>query len=168
MEIFTMMKERDNISILPFEDFSRELQTVYSADFGCKVAQYVGCRNSNLIVEGSYRRLMATIKDCDYAILTTLWSEEKKEECILHNRRIRETIISKGLHLYILLGICDEDNTPGRAYLIVRPEGVSESVFRDAVKEYEHTAERKLRFIGVESPGSNSGRMMFALHGIKY
>lgn len=162
------MKEQDNISILPFEDFSQELQVVYSPFFGCKVAQYVGCRNNNLIIAGSYRRLMATVKDCDYAVLPTLWSEEKKEESILHNRRIRETIISKGLHLYILLGRCDEDNTLGRAYLVVRPEGVAESVFRDAVKEYEHTAEKELRFIGVESPGSRGGRIMFALHGIKY
>lgn len=162
------MKSENDIPILPFEDFSQELQVVYSPYFGCKVAQYVGCRNNNLIVEGSYRRLMATVKDCDYVILPTLWSEETKTENILHNRRVRETIISKGLHLYILLGKCDEDNTLGRAYLVVRPEGVVESVFRDAVKEYEHAAEKKLRFIGVESPGSNSGRMMFTRHFINY
>ena len=103
------MKEQKDFSFLPFEDYSNSLFCKYSKSYKAKVYEYTNCSNHNLIVEGSFNRLLSQMKEKDFAILTAYRSTLTKKENIMRNRIFRGILNADEMGVHQLVGYWREN-----------------------------------------------------------
>lgn len=107
--------------ILPFEDYSTSLKSRHSKPFGCTVKEFKDCGNNNLILEGSFNRLISQMTNKDFAIISAYRHEFSKEENILRNRELRGILNAHRMGVHQLVG-----------HWLEAPAGVD---YKDARKE---------------------------------
>ena len=135
-------------SFLSFEDYSNSLTSKYSKTFDCMVKEYKDCKNNNLILEGSFNRLMSLMADKDFAIISAYRHEFSKKENILRNRKLRAILNSKNMGVHQLVGhwleapngVDYHDANPEeltdvieRSYFIARPNNVPYEEFKKTI-----------------------------------
>ena len=134
--------------VLPFEDSSQSLKEVFSESYGCRVKKFDHCKNNNLIMEGTFNRLLSQMQNKDFAIISAYRHEFSKEENILRNRKLRGILDMKRMGVHPLVGHWPEvpsgvnyrDAKPGdltdvieRSYFIARPDDMDYNTFRDTI-----------------------------------
>ncbi len=182
--------KQENIDVdgmLPFEDFSSAFTESYSEKYGFMVKGYADSANNNIILEGSFNRLLQQMDSTDFAIISAYRKEKTKKENILRNRKLRGILNDKKMGVHQLVGHWQEAPEGGnhkdakksvltdiveRSYFIARPADMSYSEFRhimgQAYSHYVKKSDRPFVFEGVESPSSISGMRMFADNGVEY
>lgn len=136
--------------VLPFEDYSHALKESYSNRLKCVVREYVGCSNNNLILEGSFNRLMSQMGERDFAIISAYRNNFTKGENILRNRHLRGVLNASKMGVHQLVGHWQEapegkewnECKPGeltdvieRSYFIAKPEGMPFEEFRGFIAD---------------------------------
>lgn len=142
------MKEQKDFSFLPFEDYSNSLLCKYSKSYKAKVYEYTNCSNHNLIVEGSFNRLLSQMKEKDFAILTAYRSTLTKKENIMRNRIFRGILNADEMGVHQLVGHwrenpngCDyrdaEENelvdAVERSYFVAKPDSMPFEKFKGCI-----------------------------------
>lgn len=94
----------NNFDFLPFEDYSPTLKQSYSDKLKCMIMEYVGCSNNNLIIEGTFKRLVNIMQNNDFAILSAHKNSFTKKQNIQRNRQLRAALDSKKMGVYQLVG----------------------------------------------------------------
>ena len=135
-------------NILPFEDYSSSLKSKKSKSFDCAVKEFKDCRNNNLILEGSFNRLMSLMADKDFAIISAYRHEFSKEENIMRNRHLRGILNAKKMGVHQLVGhwleapsgVAYKDAKPEeltdiieRSYFIAKPDGMDYKEFKKII-----------------------------------
>ena len=115
--------------ILPFEDYSNSLKKKYSKPFACVVKEYADCGNNNLILEGSFNRLVSQMENKDFAIISAYRHEFSKEENILRNRELRGILNSHKMGVHQLVGHWLEA-PKGVEYKDAKPEDLTDTIER--------------------------------------
>lgn len=132
------------------EDYSNELKTTYSSVFKCNVKEYVNCKNFNIIVEGSFNRLLEHLKNKDFAIITAYRNGFSKQDNILRNRKLRSIFNENKMGVHQLVGhwleapegkdyrTCDKSELTDvieRSYLVSKPDDMSFGEFKEFIFE---------------------------------
>ena len=143
--------KQENIVVdgmLPFEDFSSTFTESYSEKYGCIVKVYADSANNNIILEGSFNRLLQQMDSTDFAIISAYRKEKTKKENILRNRKLRGILNDKKMGVHQLVGHWQEAPEGGnhkdakksvltdiveRSYFIARPADMSYSEFRHII-----------------------------------
>ena len=143
--------KQENIDVdgmLPFEDFSSAFTESYSEKYGCMVKGYADSANNNIILEGSFNRLLQQMDSTDFAIISAYRKEKTKKENILHNRKLRGMLNDKKMGVHLLVGHWQEapegvnhkdakkselTEVVERSYFIARPAEMSYSEFRHII-----------------------------------
>ena len=138
----------NNFDFRPFEDYSPTLKQSYSDKFKCMINEYVGCSNNNLIIEGTFKRLVDKMKNKDFAILSAYRNSFTKEQNIKRNRQLRGALDSKKMGVYQLVGHWLEapDGVPyadakqneltdviERSYFVARPDAMDYEEFKKLI-----------------------------------
>ena len=143
--------KQENIDVdgmLPFEDFSSAFTESYSEKYGCMVKGYADSANNNIILEGSFNRLLQQMDSKDFAIISAYRKEKTKKENILHNHKLRGMLNDKKMGVHLLVGHWQEapegvnhkdakkselTEVVERSYFIARPADMSYSEFRHII-----------------------------------
>ena len=152
-ELIVMEKKKKNKQeevdgLLPFEDFSPTFNETYSGLYGCIVKEYADSMNNNIIVEGSFTRLLNQMDSKDFAIISAYRNEKTKKENILRNRKLRGILNDKKMGVHQLVGHWQEapegvdykdakkselTDVVERSYFIARPADMSYSEFKHTI-----------------------------------
>ena len=148
-ELKTALDERSiNFNFRPFEDYSPTLKESYSDKLKCMIKEYVGCSNNNLIIEGTFKRLVDKMQNNDFAILSAYRNSFTKEQNILRNRKLRAALDSKKMGVYQLVGhwleapdgVSYEDAKQNeltdvieRSYFVARPDTMNYDEFKNLI-----------------------------------
>lgn len=148
-ELKTALDERSiNFNFRPFEDYSPTLKQSYSDKLKCMIKEYVGCSNNNLIIEGTFKRLVDKMQNNDFAILSAYRNSFTKEQNIQRNRLLRAALDSKKMGVYQLVGhwleapdgvsYADAEQNEStdvieRSYFVVRPDTMNYEEFKNLI-----------------------------------
>ena len=144
-----VFSEKNNLlteyNVLPFEDYSHTLKESYSHKLKCMIKEYVGCSNNNLIMEGSFNRLISQMTEKDFAIISAYRNNFTKEENIIRNRHLRGILNKSKMGVHQLVGHWQEapdgkeykeckpnelTDVIERSYFIAKPESMPFEVFK--------------------------------------
>ena len=138
----------NNFNFLPFEDYSPTLKQSYSDKLKCMIKEYVGCSNNNLIIEGTFKRLVDKMQNNDFAILSAYRNSFTKGQNIQRNRQLRAALDSKKMGVYQLVGhwleapdgVSYEDAKQNgltdvieRSYFVARPDTMNYEEFKTLI-----------------------------------
>ena len=138
----------NNFGFRPFEDYSPTLKQSYSDKFKCMIKEYVGCSNNNLIIEGTFKRLVDKMQNNDFAILSAYRNSFTKGQNIQRNRQLRAALDSKKMGVYQLVGhwfgapdgVSYEDAKQNeltdvieRSYFVARPDTMNYDEFKNLI-----------------------------------
>jgi hypothetical protein len=83
-----ILKYDSKQSIRPLDEYSNELVKLKSVKPGI-FYEYKNCGNNNLILEGSFKRVISFLKDKNWAILSAYCQYFSLKQNILRNRILR-------------------------------------------------------------------------------
>lgn len=154
MEKFRFLVEYDSSmggcfkEILPFDDYSDILIEKKSLTMG-KFLGYQNSKNNNVILEGSFNRLMGIMQYQDWAIITAYSYGFTKEENIQRNRILRGLLNQNKAGVYQLVGHWREapanmdyndakenelTDVVERSYLVPRPKNMDYENFLGMIR----------------------------------
>lgn len=146
--------EQQEISINPFEDYSTSLIGKYQKVHEAYVYHYADGTNQNLIIEGSFNRLLSQMKEKDFAIITAYRQEDAngkpytKEENIKRNRKLRGILNDNKMGVHQLVGHWRENPNGGdykdadenvlidaveRSYFVAKPDSMPFDEFEEII-----------------------------------
>lgn len=114
---------------MPFEDYSSSLKSKKSKSFDCVVKEFKDCDNNNIILEGSFNRLMSLMNNKDFAIISAYRHEFSKEENIIRNRKLRTILNNNKMGVHQLVGHWREAPN-GVEYKDAKPEELTDTIER--------------------------------------
>ncbi|MCM1220592.1 MAG: hypothetical protein NC548_39505 [Lachnospiraceae bacterium] len=138
----------DDFKFNTFEDYSNVLKQSYSTGYKCMVYEYENCMNNNIIVEGSFNRLLDRMKTKDFAILSAYRNDFSKKDNILRNRKLRGILNDNKMGVHQLVGhwleapagkdYKDYDRSEltdviERSYFIAKPDNMSFDEFKEII-----------------------------------
>ena len=133
---------------LPFEDYSHNLKESYSNSYGCMIKEFVNSTNNNLIIEGSFNRLISQMQNKDFAIISAYRHEFDKPQNIKRNRKLRGVLNMKRLGVHQLVGHWREapkgipynqakeselTDVIERSYFVVKPDDMDYKTFKTII-----------------------------------
>lgn len=119
----------DAQKILPFESYSNELIVRFKKRKG-SFAEYIGCSNRNHISAAAYHKMLKTLKEKDYAILSANLHLDSMQENIYRNRILRASVNNCNMGVYQLIG-----------HWTIAPEGTIHEE-AEAKKQLKHAIEK--------------------------
>lgn len=134
--------------VLPFEDYSNFIRRVKISNPKLRGNgfEYVDCTNVCLILESSFKRVMAFVQNQDFSIVSAFHGTLSKRENIRRNRILRHRLALKNSGVYMIVGhwlqaekdqnsnLSEVFNDAERLYLIIRENNASMADFQNSIK----------------------------------